>query len=59
MGLSKYQQAEQSWEIEHINKLEEEKAKFTPDHLKLAQYSTQYMFICDNLKRAQNTNWFI
>ncbi len=56
---SKYQQAEQSWEIEAINSTEKERAKWTPDHLKLAQYETQFIFLYDNLRRAQNSHWFI
>lgn len=47
------------WEIDYLNKIEEKKAETTPDHLKLAQYSEQYLFVVDNLKKNQPKHWFM
>lgn len=47
------------WEIDELTRREKEKEKWTPDHLKLAQYSHQYMFVVDSLKKAQLQHWLI
>lgn len=57
-ALSK-DEVEMMWEINYLTRKELEIAKTTPDYLKLAQYSEQYVFVCDNLKKTQSKHWFI
>lgn len=52
-------EVEAMWEINYLNRLENERAKWTPDHLTLAQYASQYLFVVDNLKKTQHKHWFI
>lgn len=52
-------EVEAVWEINELNRQEQERAKHTPDYLKLQQYETQYLFIVDNMKKSQPKHWFI